>query len=108
MAVKSDEGVPLYIHTIYRILREMRMIQQELGGKFNYSEFKRQVMDSGLSTAQLGPLIQRFHTLESFMPRVQVDPRQIQFRVKGKDKGKGKEKPSGTGRSNWNLEVCII
>jgi hypothetical protein len=29
MAVKSDDGpMPLYLHTVYRILREMRMEQQ--------------------------------------------------------------------------------
>ncbi|RDL33071.1 Uncharacterized protein BP5553_08510 [Venustampulla echinocandica] len=73
MAIDNSETVPLYVHTLYRILREMRVVQQEAGGKFSYREFKRQVMDSGLSPAQLGPLNQRLDTLESFMPRAQVD-----------------------------------
>jgi hypothetical protein len=68
MAVKTDEAIPLYVHTIYRILREMRIRQQALGGSFDYCEFKRELMDSGLSPTQLGPLNQRLDTLESFMP----------------------------------------
>ena len=68
MAVKSDEPVPLYMHTIYRVLREMRLTQQESGGKFDYGEFKRQIMNSGLMPAQVTPLTQRLETLESFMP----------------------------------------
>lgn len=73
MAVSVDDGpVPLYLHTIYRILREMRILQQETGGPFNYRSFREQVMDAGLSPAQLGPLNQRLETLESFMPRFQT------------------------------------
>jgi len=47
MAVNQDEGsMPLYLHAINRILRDLRMEQQESGGTFNYSEFKRQVLAS--------------------------------------------------------------
>lgn len=41
MAIKPEEGsVPLYIHTVIRILREMRMSQQENGTRFDYETFK--------------------------------------------------------------------
>ena len=96
MAVNDSENVPLYVHTIYRILREMRVVQQEVGGRFNYCEFKRQVMDSGLSPAQLGPLNQRLETLESFMPRAQVN-----YQNK-KQKGKA----STVKESGWDSKVC--
>ncbi|KAK0103054.1 hypothetical protein ONS95_000769 [Cadophora gregata] len=72
MAVKSGEQVPLYIHTIYRILREMRIMQQECGTQFNYREFKSQVTESGLAPGQIIPLQQRLDALESFMPKTQV------------------------------------
>ena len=104
MAVCSDEAVPLYVHTIYRILREMRVTQQNVGGKFNYGEFKSQIMDSGLSPSQLGPLNQRLDTLESFMPKSQVEHIQTSFGPKGK----GKASSAGYLNGNdWSSKVCI-
>ena len=97
MAVKNSEAVPLYIHTVYRILREMRVEQQSMGSQFNYREFKRQMMDSGLSPAQLGPLQQRLDTLESFMPK-----QQIYFANKGKGKATGSE----TDEDDWTSKAC--
>ncbi|KNG91128.1 hypothetical protein ANOM_000524 [Aspergillus nomiae NRRL 13137] len=74
MAIGQKDGqIPLYIHTVKRILRELRILQQEAGTPFNYQEFKRRVLASGLTRDQLGPLKQRLDTLESFMPREQVD-----------------------------------
>jgi hypothetical protein len=71
MAVSRDDGpMPLYLHAIYRILRDMRIAQQETNGAFSYAEFKRQVMDMTMTPAQLGPLNQRLDTLESFMSKV--------------------------------------
>lgn len=96
MAIKSDEPVPLYMHTIYRILRNMRLEQQQSGGKFDYQEFKRQIMDSGLLPAQLVPLNQRLDTLESFMPK-------SQFRLS--KKGKEKAALTKAGHNNWGAKV---
>lgn len=68
MAVSSDNGpMPLYLHAINRILREMRIEQQAKGGSFNYIEFKRRVEDADMTPAQRAPLAQRLDTLESFM-----------------------------------------
>jgi hypothetical protein len=73
MAVRQDDGpMPLYLHTIYRILRSMRMQQQESGGLFDYGLFKRMVNETTMTPAQLGPLNQRLDTLESFMPMEQT------------------------------------
>lgn len=101
MAVKNGETVPLYIHTVYRILREMRVLQQVLGSPFNYHDFKSQIMDSGLAPTQLGPLQQRLDTLESFMPD-RVAPS-----IK---KGKKKEMPmtSLPHESHWGSKVGAI
>lgn len=70
MAVKSEEGnIPLYIHTVNRILRDMRLSQQATGARFDYDTFKSEVLAADLTPAQLAPLNQRLATLESFMPR---------------------------------------
>ncbi|KAE8152218.1 hypothetical protein BDV25DRAFT_138033 [Aspergillus avenaceus] len=77
MAVGQDDGsIPLYTHTIKRILREMRIEQQRKKGSgiFSYQDFKGRLMSSSLTTAQLAPLKQRLDTLESFMPQEQVSP----------------------------------
>jgi hypothetical protein len=77
MAVAQNDGpVPLYIHTIYPILRNMRMKQQEGGDPFNYLHFKKLVEAAGLSPIQNGPLQQRLDTLESFMPKGQTTSQQ--------------------------------
>ncbi|KAL2060864.1 hypothetical protein VTL71DRAFT_8916 [Oculimacula yallundae] len=95
MAVKNGEPVPLYIHTIYRILREMRIVQQALGTRFNYREFKSQIMDSGLTPAQLAPLQQRLDALESFMPKTQV------FSSKKGKKKETSQAPNGD-KNDWS------
>lgn len=73
MAVSSNDGPqPLYIQTIYRILRDMRMKQQESGGRFSYALFKKHIDSARLTPFQMGPLQQRLDTLESFMPESQT------------------------------------
>ncbi|KAJ5778663.1 hypothetical protein N7520_001909 [Penicillium odoratum] len=73
MAVGQDNGpLPLYMHTVQRILREMRIEQQSLGTDFDYVKFKDRVVESGLTPAQLEPLKQRLDSLESFMPPEQA------------------------------------
>lgn len=92
MAVSQDNGpIPLYMHTVKRILREMRMAQQKNRTGFNYGEFKEKILSSGLTPAQLAPLSQRLDTLESFMPNIQAGAQ-----------SKRKEKLSGSG---WNPKV---
>ena len=73
MAVGQNDGpMPLYMHTVKRILREMRIQQQATDAGFDYPEFRQRVFDAGLTPAQLEPLKQRLETLESFMPPGQV------------------------------------
>lgn len=102
MAVKQDDGpMPLYLHTIYRILREMRIEQQNSGGSFDYSLFKQNVADTAMTPAQLGPLQQRLDTLESFMPNSQTkELRYSAFK-------KGKSVPVNSG-NNWTSKVGTI
>jgi len=74
MAVNPDNGpMPLYLHAISRILRDLRIEQQELNQSFNYARFKKEVDNEDMTPAQLGPLRQRLDTLESFMPKWQTE-----------------------------------
>ncbi|KAJ5751469.1 uncharacterized protein N7511_008434 [Penicillium nucicola] len=82
MAVDRDNGaVPLYLHTVQRILREMRLLQQSAGSQFNYQDFKSRILSSGLLQGQLEPLKQRLDTLESFMAPQQAG---ASYQMKGK------------------------
>ncbi|KAJ5817144.1 hypothetical protein N7447_009377 [Penicillium robsamsonii] len=93
MAVGQDSGpVPLYMHTVQRILREMRVLQQKSGSQFDYKDFKKRILSSGLLPGQIAPLKQRLDTLESFM-----HPQQVTLNKKGNGK---KANPRGAG-SNW-------
>ncbi|KAJ6016483.1 hypothetical protein N7540_011074 [Penicillium herquei] len=74
MAVGQDSGsMPLYMHTVQRILREMRLLQQKNGSGFDYCDFKKRVLSSDLLPGQLEPLSQRLDVLESFMPSHQAE-----------------------------------
>ncbi|XWW98757.1 hypothetical protein V2A60_006759 [Cordyceps javanica] len=68
MGSVAGDGWPLYMHTVTRILREMRLEQQTSGKRgFSYEDFKRRLTDERLDGPQLGPLQQRLDALESFM-----------------------------------------
>ncbi|EGR52366.1 uncharacterized protein TRIREDRAFT_38876, partial [Trichoderma reesei QM6a] len=73
MAVSSVQGsIPLYLHVVQRILKDLRIEEQLNGTTFNYREFKsRLTIDAALAPGQLGPLQQRLDNLESFMVREQ-------------------------------------
>lgn len=66
MAVGAG-NVPLCMHVVTRILREMRISQQNSGQPFKYSQFKATMNKEDLQVAQSVPLQQRLDTLESFM-----------------------------------------
>ncbi|KAF4332190.1 hypothetical protein FBEOM_14011 [Fusarium beomiforme] len=69
MVANPGQGakMPLYLHTVMRVLRELRIKQQERGGGFDYQEFKNAMEAEPLTKEQLVPLQQRLNTLESFM-----------------------------------------
>lgn len=98
MAVTRGDGpMPLYLHAVNRILREMRIGQQELGTGFSYATFKNRVDNTEMTPAQLSPLTQRLDTLESFMPNTQTGvtlPRR-----------KGKEKVVRQYGNDWSSKV---
>ena len=97
MAVSNEDQMPLYLHVVKRILREMRIEDQKLGdlaGGFDYAEFKRKIEEEGFTGFQSGPLNQRLETLESFM----------NCRVERKGKNLKIEVSEGT---DWEPEVCM-
>ncbi|KAL5375853.1 hypothetical protein PMIN02_011948 [Paraphaeosphaeria minitans] len=99
MAIKSEEGsIPLYVHTVNRILREMRLSQQATGAQFDYQTFKSEIQHSDLTPSQLAPLNQRLASLESFMPR-------MENRVKGRKLwvSKGTSWENKVWASGWML-----
>lgn len=97
MAVSRGDGpMPLYLHAVYRILREMRIEQQEMGTGFSYATFKDRISRTEMTPSQLSPLAQRLDTLESFMPNTQTGA--ILPRRKGK--------PVRQHGNDWTSEVC--
>jgi hypothetical protein len=99
MAANQTDGTPpLYLHVVRRILRDMRVAQQETRDSFVYGEFKRQLMAAELTATQLGPLNQRLETLESFMLKSQVNARGAGHGKKAETKDKG---------NSWTPKVCL-
>lgn len=74
MAVKEGGTMPLYLHVVSRILRDLRLDQQKTGSKFKYNAFKTMLDDEPLTVEQRRPLTQRLDTLESFMVPMQTKP----------------------------------
>ena len=72
MAVTAGGNLPLYLHVAQRILRDLRITQQQTNTGFNYTAFKRQLQLENLTDMQLAPLKQRLETLESFMVQDQA------------------------------------
>ncbi|KAK3337535.1 hypothetical protein B0T19DRAFT_77772 [Cercophora scortea] len=68
----STGSMPLYLHVVNRILRELRVAQQKTDTGFDYAAFKRKLAQEELTEAQLAPLKQRLETLESFMVETQA------------------------------------
>lgn len=70
MAVSRDDGpMPLYLHAVYRVLREMRIEQQETGSAFSYANSKARTTQTEMTAAQLCPLDQLMESLESMPNR---------------------------------------
>lgn len=88
--------MPLYLHVVNRVLREMRIEQQRDGYPFSYTTFKKRMEEESLTPAQLAPFIQRLDTLESFMPKQQTG-RSVT----------GKKIKKSTSGNDWNVKVCI-
>ncbi|KAI1427704.1 hypothetical protein F5Y12DRAFT_791994 [Xylaria sp. FL1777] len=68
-----DRAQPLYAQVIQRILRDMRLSQQDKPGRFNYHEFISKLDGEPLSPDQKRGLRQRLDTLQSFMVPEQVN-----------------------------------
>ncbi|KAF2963301.1 hypothetical protein GQX73_g10276 [Xylaria multiplex] len=69
-----DRTQPLYAQVVQRILRDMRLGQQNLLGQFNYYQFTQKLDAEQLSSDQRRGLRQRLDLLQSFMVPKQVNP----------------------------------
>ena len=68
MIVKqNDEFTFLYVHTINRIFKKMKIVQQKFDIFFKFNEFKRQIVCANLMSIHLVSLNQRFDTLKNFL-----------------------------------------
>jgi hypothetical protein len=103
MVASPGQGgkMPLYLHTAMRILRELRIKQQQRGGGFDYQEFKNAMKAEKLTKEQSGPLRQRLETLESFMVKQNAPTEGPENK-----KGKGKAAPMNQDRIDWTPVVC--
>ncbi|KAF4454844.1 hypothetical protein F53441_2714 [Fusarium austroafricanum] len=98
--------MPLYLHTVMPVLRELRIKQQQRGGGFDYKEFKGAMKDEPLTKEQSAPLQQRLDTLESFMVKQDTDAG-----GSGSRKGKEKSRLRSKGSIDWTpvlLDLCSI
>ncbi|KAI0391081.1 hypothetical protein F5Y17DRAFT_441937 [Xylariaceae sp. FL0594] len=83
-----DKNQPLYAQVIQRILRDMRLAQQQQqgrGAQFHYLTFKNALAAEQLMTEQSKALRQRLDTLQSFLVQSQVDPKAAGKKTKGTD-----------------------
>lgn len=98
MAVGSGGSMPLYMHVVNRVLREMRIQQQQIGCDFDYQRFKMEMDRTELTDAQSAPLKQRLDTLESFMVK---RPKNM-FDITGVKVKNPREQPQNTAPSGVN------
>ncbi|KAI0880029.1 uncharacterized protein GGS22DRAFT_182660 [Annulohypoxylon maeteangense] len=122
MAFSEGGRQPLYLHVIQRILRDMRVAQQQTKSGFKYSDFIKELQKENLLTDQIRPLLQRLNTLESFMvpeeigtgaqiisqkpkPQKKVSKKASKKANKKAKSGGGDTQPSDTDEgTNWTLQ----
>lgn len=109
MAISSvSGGMPLYLHVVVRILRDLRIHQQNTKTTFDYGMFKRLLDDESLTEGQSAPLKQRLETLESFMVQTQADSYKMAKQrapADGKNKSKNKSKKRSMFGNEWTPQV---
>ncbi|KAI1204319.1 uncharacterized protein F4807DRAFT_447666 [Annulohypoxylon truncatum] len=96
----GDGHQPLYMHVIQRILRDMRIAQQQTRSGFKYNDFVRALQDEKLMPDQMRPLQQRLDTLESFMVPEQIGPGAQMFPANSKAQKRANKKAT-SGGTNW-------
>ncbi|KAI1453332.1 hypothetical protein F4805DRAFT_377803 [Annulohypoxylon moriforme] len=106
----SDGHQPLYMHVIQRILRDMRISQQQTRSGFKYNDFVRELQNENLMADQIRPLQQRLDTLESFMVPEQIGPgaQIINPSTKAQKHANKKAKSAGTNWTPQSGELIIV
>jgi len=88
MAVGNGKEMPLYMHTIVKILRDMAMASSG-EAHFNWTEFRAALDREDLAVGQALPLLLRLDLVESFMKRQPPSQKSQSTKAqpqKGKDK----------------------
>jgi hypothetical protein len=105
MAISSVNGaMPLYLHVVVRILRDLRIHQQNTKTTFDYGMFKRLLDDESLTEGQSAPLKQRLETLESFMVKTQADSYKM-AKQRAPAGNKKKSKKGSMFGNDWTPQV---
>jgi hypothetical protein len=107
MAVTTGGNLPLYLHVAQRILRELRVTQQNTDTGFNYTAFKRSLALENLTEMQLAPLKQRLETLESFMVESQAKAYNM-FSAPRPSKSNNPTAAKGTSWTPHNGHLTIV
>lgn len=112
MAVSSIQGggMPLYLHVVTRILRDLRVQQQHLGTSFDYGAFKRALSYENLTDGQRAPLQQRLDTLESFMVKKQAESHNFIKSAKATGQKNSKTNPAASviyKGNDWSPVVSL-
>lgn len=101
MAVRDGGKMPLYLHVVERILRDLRLQQQATGSTFKYATFRRMLEQEQLSPAQRGPLLQRLDTLQSFMVKEQAQAGSSLVASQKKKKNKHRNRDPVVFGNDW-------
>jgi hypothetical protein len=96
MAVGNGKEMPLYMHTIVKILRDMAMASSG-EAQFNWTEFRAALDREDLVLGQALPLQLRLDLVESFMKR-QPQSQKSQSQKAQSQKGKDKKAQSQKGK----------
>ncbi|KAI9896756.1 hypothetical protein N3K66_008928 [Trichothecium roseum] len=67
----DNDSMPLYLHVVIRILRDLKMKLQQSNRGFDYAQFKLALQNEKFNQGQEVPLQQRLDVLESFIPQAQ-------------------------------------
>ena len=92
--------MPLYLYAIKRILRELRTEQQASNESFNYAKFKKQVIATKMTEAQLVPSLSAWIPWKVLCQRnTQVDEASAQTMTRAAKK---------VGGTDWSIKVCRV
>ena len=107
----DNDSMPLYLHVVIRILRDLKMKLQQSNGGFDYAKFKLALRNQKFNQGQEVPLRQRLDVLESFMPQSQRLPSNPFEMMKAPQKPNSTKDETDEGRKegiDWLPKVLVL